>query len=920
MKPKNKIQVILTLVLVMMALGAHAATIRQLTLADGLAGLSVTDIEEDRSGQVWIATSNGISLFNGDRIRNYSLPKTQDQQPNNCYDIELDAEGNVWAATKAGLFFLNRYSDGFVRRAEELDAVECVKCVGNKVYLGTRQGFFVMGDNGVTKVELPGGVKANNSVRNIISDSNGNIWFTTRNDVFSLATATGKLRRLPLVTPSGLSKIAVNGKYAYVGTKNNGLFRMELATGKSVPLSETPRIITSVSLYRDSILLVGSDGGGAYEVNLHTHKVMAHYGTEEPNGQRVPSNAVYSFRRFDNGCRWFGMYREGVAYTYFIFPVFQTYTCGDFDSHNIQVTAHVCHNGTRLICQCDGFYHIDEKTKKAEFHSLKSFGMNLVKNVIWYGGYFYIGSYDAGVVRYNPLNDVIERVPNCDKLSFTTISGLTITPSGSLWLTTSEGVFVINERGETRNISQRNSRLPMGIKNTFFDANGNGWIGSNYGLCLYITAEDIIKDSDFPKGFFNKIPDLKIRGNTEEIVAFDRLRIFHTDVAMKDFGELVPPSGILSENCIDALPMGNRQYWITTEKGLFLWNDATKTLAKYGASTGVDGTVNSLTLRLDDEGILWVGTSNGLKMLDTKSKAYLKKYSTQTVLIGGMVRGNSLVGSGQMMKINDRRRIDIGWNFMSQMVIISIAIPNYSDNTGKLYEYRIDGAEQWTIVNNPSSLHIDHLMPGTHTLEIRVSGFETTTSTYEINVYPTWLFYLEVGVIILGIVLFVLWRKWRRHTKVLLSEHHETEQALIDEMLKTQDTEQDKETEPDKRKYEKTRIDENEMKRLFLRMDNYVREKKPYLDKDLKMSDIASVMGVSASQLSQVFSLHIKEPYYDYINAYRLEEFKRLVAEGMHKQYTVAALSEQCGFKKTSFFSTFRKVEGMTPTEWIQRN
>ena len=131
---------------------------------------------------------------------------------------------------------------------------------------------------------------------------------------------------------------------------------------------------------------------------------------------------------------------------------------------------------------------------------------------------------------------------------------------------------------------------------------------------------------------------------------------------------------------------------------------------------------------------------------------------------------------------------------------------------------------------------------------------------------------------------------------------------------------QEKETVAEKPKYEKARIDEKEMERLFLRMDKYVSEAKPYLNKELKMSDIASTLGVSASQLSQVFSLHVKEPYYDYINAYRLEEFKRLVAEGLHKQFTVAALSEQCGFKKTSFFSTFRKVEGMTPTEWIQKN
>ena len=114
-------------------------------------------------------------------------------------------------------------------------------------------------------------------------------------------------------------------------------------------------------------------------------------------------------------------------------------------------------------------------------------------------------------------------------------------------------------------------------------------------------------------------------------------------------------------------------------------------------------------------------------------------------------------------------------------------------------------------------------------------------------------------------------------------------------------------------------MDEKELARLYRQMDEYVKENKPYLNVDLKMSDIATSMGVSPSVLSQVFSLHVKEPYYDYINRYRLEEFKRLIAAGQHKQYTISALSEQCGVKKTSFFSTIRKVEGTTPTEYIQK-
>ena len=65
--------------------------------------------------------------------------------------------------------------------------------------------------------------------------------------------------------------------------------------------------------------------------------------------------------------------------------------------------------------------------------------------------------------------------------------------------------------------------------------------------------------------------------------------------------------------------------------------------------------------------------------------------------------------------------------------------------------------------------------------------------------------------------------------------------------------------------------------------------------------------------------MYLGENYYEFINRYRLERFKQMIADGEYKRFTLTALSEQCGFKKSSFFSTFRKVEGMTPTEYLRR-
>ena len=102
-------------------------------------------------------------------------------------------------------------------------------------------------------------------------------------------------------------------------------------------------------------------------------------------------------------------------------------------------------------------------------------------------------------------------------------------------------------------------------------------------------------------------------------------------------------------------------------------------------------------------------------------------------------------------------------------------------------------------------------------------------------------------------------------------------------------------------------------------MKHYIEQNKVYADADLKMKDLADELRLSPSKLSQVFNLYLNENYYEFINRYRLNEFKRLIEAGEYKRFTITALSEQCGFKKSNFFSTFRKVEGMTPAEYLKK-
>ena len=73
----------------------------------------------------------------------------------------------------------------------------------------------------------------------------------------------------------------------------------------------------------------------------------------------------------------------------------------------------------------------------------------------------------------------------------------------------------------------------------------------------------------------------------------------------------------------------------------------------------------------------------------------------------------------------------------------------------------------------------------------------------------------------------------------------------------------------------------------------------------------------NVTTLSQMFNDYLHSSYFDYINRYRIEHFKRIASDPANAQMTLIALSEMSGFKRSSFFNVFKKMEGCTPNEWI---
>ena len=96
-----------------------------------------------------------------------------------------------------------------------------------------------------------------------------------------------------------------------------------------------------------------------------------------------------------------------------------------------------------------------------------------------------------------------------------------------------------------------------------------------------------------------------------------------------------------------------------------------------------------------------------------------------------------------------------------------------------------------------------------------------------------------------------------------------------------------------------------------------MQEQKPYLDEELTLSKLASYLNTTDKKLSKLLNQHINTTFYNFVNTFRLKEFKRRVQDDSFKNITIEGIANDCGFKsKASFYKLFNKETGLSPSEY----
>lgn len=110
---------------------------------------------------------------------------------------------------------------------------------------------------------------------------------------------------------------------------------------------------------------------------------------------------------------------------------------------------------------------------------------------------------------------------------------------------------------------------------------------------------------------------------------------------------------------------------------------------------------------------------------------------------------------------------------------------------------------------------------------------------------------------------------------------------------------------------------EKPISEYIIRLKELLHNEKRFLDPLLSLEQTADEIGISKSHLSRLINSELKMGFNDYLNSLRVEEAKRYMENPEFSQYTLVAIGLEAGFNsKTTFNTAFRKITGVTPSEY----
>ncbi|WP_289660801.1 two-component regulator propeller domain-containing protein [Flavobacterium panacagri] len=812
--------------------------LKNISTTDGLSQSSVIAIHQDRFGQMWFGTRDGLNKYDGSRFTIYrnDVNDKFSISNNDILAIEEDNSGKIWIGTYNGLNCYDPVSNKFTRYLHTKtnhtisnNAVWSIREIGGEMWFGTSKGLTVYNKksrafSSVFHSEEDASTLPSNNILSILKTKKGKIWIGTTKGLCQLISRKdGKFvfKNYPLNTTDLLNVQSViedqNGDL-WVGTKNKGLLKFDLKQKTYVSFLEATKyreINTDIrSLVIDHL---GSLWVGTYDgiYILGKDKSLQKINN---NNNSIGIDKVKSVFMDKKGSIWIGCYYKGVNLWDVSNVNFSNYNQNskkipmsfDVVSSIITDKNENIYFGTEgggitiFNKNTESVSYINSKTGQTNKNDIKAMCFS-DNHILW------IGTFSKGLSAYNTITKRIEDNRIAAELSeLLKDSGVYSlkTEGNILWIGTfGKGLIWYNTTTKDFRIIGNDNTKPVFLTNNILrtilvDKQNFLWVGTQNGLNRIPLKNFNPQKYTIQHFFYNHAAlsgddILTLFQDTQNKiwVGTKAKGLFYFD------GKKFNPINLKIGNTVitsihSILEDDDQNLWISTNQGIIKYGTIKKNVVIYDQKDGLASNEfnDNSALKLASNQF-YFGSPSGATFFDP-TKISLNQYAPQ-VLITDLKIKNETINAADKTGILDK---SIGFtqtitlDYDKANFSINFALPNYIRSKNNLYSYRLTGLENnWTTTKNTEA-NFAIQNPGTYTFEVRGANNDgvwnktSTTLTVIVNPAPwrsIWAFLLYGIIIGLGLYGLIWIMKSKAHLKQKLElEYLETKRIEENNKLK----------------------------------------------------------------------------------------------------------------------------------------
>jgi len=731
---------------------AQRYSFRHFDRAQGLTNLSIQALAQDKSGFLWVGTGNALFRYDGERFEHY--PAERGQPIGLVETLHVDTRGNLWVGTRAGAARLvgkafEKVELGLPYQMYGQDTIASDE-LGN-LYITTDKGLAQgsRGPEGEWRFRL---IKSADSRGNRPSTGvhagSGTVWYGCGRNLCRLVDGRLDVYGPEAGVPEQLwgaiasdtrRRIWARSRNSLIWTGTQGSpsrFRTvhpapnEAITEGHLAFDHLGRILTPTLA---GLGILEADGKGS----LWRHVTESH---------GLPTDTVSTVLQDREGSVWVGTRGLGLA-RWNGYAAWETWGRGQGLASETVWSIKRDSQGTLWAGTERGMH----RNRNGVWERWPRHGLPEFSETMWLQigepGTVWAGTFDRGLFSVNTPTGAVTHWGKKEGLDNAMVLGLLWDSRGTLWVGTRRGLFrSLRERGQLR-FQLEPVHGPDSLGNSFAcveDAQGRIWSPGGNGLA--VLDGRLWKSFGINDGLKSASVRLAAAGPDGSVViaytGSHGLSRFHYDGRRLRAKHYSTKDG-LSSNMIYFVGFDNTgAMWVGSDNGVDVLDQGN--WRQYNKETGLawNDTSMGAFLAAEDGGV-WIGTSHGLNRFRRRESG--REFRPPNVMFTAVRFGDQEELPGNPLRIPYEKR----------SMLARFTATTFQNEGEVRFRYRLNGlSPDWTDARG-RQLQIGNLAPGDYKLEVRARNgrgvWSHEPAKLEFKILPPW--YLTWWALLLGAVL-----------------------------------------------------------------------------------------------------------------------------------------------------------------------